>query len=120
MNKEIFDQLPADEQPVAAKLNSAADNMKVPQDFQWKLETQLMDAYQNKSQPAKGWFTKLIAPAAWTVRRCTRIRFAQLDDPLDHSVRTNAWLIKHSNPFGIFRVKCKTGKNLRGSARACA
>ncbi|HQV92906.1 MAG TPA: hypothetical protein PLA27_01775 [Anaerolineales bacterium] len=67
MNKEIFDQLPADEQPVAAKLNSAADNMKVPQDFQWKLETQLMDAYQNKSQPAKGWFTKLIAPAAWTV-----------------------------------------------------
>lgn len=67
MNKEIFDQLPADEQPVAAKLNSAANNMKVPQDFQWKLETQLMDAYQNKSQPAKGWFAKLIAPVAWTL-----------------------------------------------------
>lgn len=66
MNKEIFDQLPADEQAVAAKLNSTADNMKVPQDFQWKLETQLMDAYQNKIQPAKGWFAKLIAPAAWT------------------------------------------------------
>lgn len=67
MNKEIFDQLPADEQPVAAKLNSTANNMKVPQDFQWKLETQLMDAYQNKSQPAKGWFAKLIAPVAWTL-----------------------------------------------------
>jgi len=66
MNKEIFDQLPADEQPVAAKLNSTADTMKVPQDFQWKLETQLMDAYQNRSQPAKGWFAKLIVPAAWT------------------------------------------------------
>lgn len=67
MNKEIFDQLPADEQPVAAKLNSAADNMKVPQDFQWKLETQLMDAYQNKSQPATGWFAKFITPVAWAV-----------------------------------------------------
>lgn len=67
MNKEIFDQLPADEQPVAAKLNSAANNMKVPQDFQWKLETQLMDAYKNKSQPATGWFAKLIVPVAWTV-----------------------------------------------------
>ena len=66
MNKEIFDQLPADEQPVAAKLNSAANNMKVPQDFQWTLETQLMDAYQNRSQPAKGWFAKLVVPAAWT------------------------------------------------------
>ena len=66
MNKEIFDQLPADEQLVAAKLNSAADNMKVPQDFQWKLETQLMDAYPNRSQPAKGWFAKLVVPVAWT------------------------------------------------------
>ena len=66
MNKEIFDQLPADEQPVAAKLNSTADTMKVPQDFQWTLETQLMDAYQNRSQPAKGWFAKLVVPAAWT------------------------------------------------------
>ncbi len=67
MNKEIFDQLPADEQVVAAKLNSTADNMEVPQDFQWKLETQLMDAYQNKSQSATGWFAKLVAPAAWTI-----------------------------------------------------
>lgn len=25
-----------------------------------------MDAYQNRSQPAKGWFAKLVVPAAWT------------------------------------------------------
>lgn len=67
MNKENFDQLPADEQPVAAKINSVAENMKVSQDFQWTLETQLMDAYKNKSQPATGWFAKLIVPVAWTV-----------------------------------------------------
>jgi WD40 repeat protein len=67
MNKELFDQLPADEQPVAAKLNSVSENMKVPQAFQWTLESQLMDAFQKKSQPNKGWFSKLIVPAAWTL-----------------------------------------------------
>ncbi len=67
MNKEIFDQLPADEKLVAAKLNSVADNMKVSQDFQWTLETQLMDAYKKKSQLATGWFAKLVVPVAWTV-----------------------------------------------------
>ena len=67
MNKELFDQLPADEQSVAAKLNSVADNMKVSQDFQWTLETRLMDAYKNKSQPATGWFAKLVVPVAGTV-----------------------------------------------------
>lgn len=67
MNKELLDQLPADERPVAAKLNSVSENMKVPQAFQWTLESQLMDAYQNRSQPDKGWFAKLIMPAAWTL-----------------------------------------------------
>jgi len=67
MNKEIFDQLAADEQPVATKLDQTAEAMKVPQDFQWNLETQLMDAYQNKTQPVKSWFSKLIVPASWAL-----------------------------------------------------
>jgi WD40 repeat protein len=67
MNKDLFDGLPADEKPVAAKLNSISENMKVPQNFQWTLESQLMDAYQNKSQPAKGSFAKIIVPVAWTL-----------------------------------------------------
>ena len=65
MNKEILDQLPADEQLVAEKLNSVSENMKLPQNFQWKLESQLMDAHQNKLQPTKGWFSKLIVPVSW-------------------------------------------------------
>lgn len=65
MNKEILDQLPADEQPVAAKLNSTAENMKVPQTFQWTLESQLMNAYENKSKPTNNWFPKIIATAGW-------------------------------------------------------
>jgi Tol biopolymer transport system component len=67
MNKEILDQLPADEKSVIEKLNFVSENMKVPQAFQWTLESQLMDAYQNKSQPGKGWFSKIIVPVAWTL-----------------------------------------------------
>jgi Tol biopolymer transport system component len=67
MNKENFGQLPPDEKPVAEILNSTAEKMKVSQGFQWTLESQLIDAYQNKSQPNKGWFIKIIVPVAWTL-----------------------------------------------------
>ena len=67
MNKEIFDQLPTDERPVAKKLNSISEGMEVPQDFQWTLESKLMDAYQSKSQPKINWFSKIIVPAGWAV-----------------------------------------------------
>jgi hypothetical protein len=67
MNREIFDQLPADERPVAANLYAAAENMKVPPAFQWTLQSQLMDAYQNKSQPNKDRVSKIIAPVGWAV-----------------------------------------------------
>jgi len=67
MNKEILDQLTADEQPAAAKLNSISENMKVPQAFQWTLESQLMDAYHNESQPAKSPFAKFFLPLGWAV-----------------------------------------------------
>ena len=67
MNKEIYNKLTDVEQPVAEKLNAISENMKVPQAFQWTLETQLMDAYQKRSQPNKGWFSKLIVPTAWAL-----------------------------------------------------
>jgi WD40 repeat protein len=65
MNKEIFNQLSSDEQPVAAKLNSLSENMKVPPSFQWTLESQLMETYENKSKPAKRWFSKITSIAGW-------------------------------------------------------
>ena len=65
MNKEIFNQLPGDERPVAAKLNSISENMKVPQSFQWTLESQLMKTYQKKSQPTISWFSKITSTAGW-------------------------------------------------------
>ena len=67
MNKEIFDQLPAGERSVAEKLNAVSENMKVPQAFQWTLESQLMDTYENKSKPVKSWPSKLILTMSWGV-----------------------------------------------------
>jgi len=65
MNKEILNQIPANEQYVASKLNSTAEQMKVSPTFQWNLETQLMEAHKTKTQPKKGWYTKIMAPVGW-------------------------------------------------------
>ena len=67
MNKEILNQIPADEQPIASKLDSAAETMKVPPTFEWKLETQLMNVYKTKTQPVHGWYIKIIRPVGWAI-----------------------------------------------------
>lgn len=67
MNKEIFDQLPDGERSVAEKIISVSENMKVPQSFEWNLESDIMDIYQKKLQPRKGWFSKIVTPMAWAV-----------------------------------------------------
>jgi len=68
MNKELLDQLPADEQPVAEKLSSAAETMKLPQSFQWNLETQLMNAYPSKTERIRqNWFIKFLTPVGWAI-----------------------------------------------------
>lgn len=65
MNKDLLDQIPADEQPMAKRLMSAADEMKISPNFQRTLETQLMDARKTKSQPAQGWHIKIFSLAGW-------------------------------------------------------
>lgn len=67
MNKEILDQIPADEQPVASTLFSAAEVMKHSPSFQMQLETQLMEAYKKKTVPTQGWFIRFSAPVSWAV-----------------------------------------------------
>src|SRR5215510_16314178 len=67
MNKDLLNQLPADEQPVASTLNSAAEDMQVSPAFQWDLETQLMKKYKTKSQPVQSWPTKIIPALGWAV-----------------------------------------------------
>ena len=65
MNKDLFDQIPAEEQPVASKINSLVKDMQPSQAFQSELENQLMD--KATTQPAQRWFTKLIIPLGWAV-----------------------------------------------------
>ena len=67
MNKELLDQIPADERAAASKLFSAAEYMKVPSAFEWQLETQLMDAYKKKKQPRWVWQPKIMKPVGWAI-----------------------------------------------------
>ena len=67
MNKDLLNQLPADEQPVASKLDSIAEDMQPSQTFQLELETQLMDAAKTKMRPGQGWHTKIIPSVGWAI-----------------------------------------------------
>ena len=67
MNKDLLDQLSADEQPMAERLMSVAEEMKISPNFQRTLETQLMNANKSKNQPAQGWHIKLFSLTGWAV-----------------------------------------------------
>ncbi len=67
MTKELIQQLPADEQPMASKLNSLADDMQLSQSFQWDLETQLMEKAKTQTRPAQGWFSRIVPALGWAV-----------------------------------------------------
>jgi hypothetical protein len=67
MNKDLLNQLPADEQPVASKLNSLAEDMQPSGAFEEELETRLMDAYKTDTEFTQGQRTKLIAALGWAI-----------------------------------------------------
>ncbi len=67
MNKDLMDQIPAEEQPIASKLNSLVEELQISPAFQWELENQLMDKAKIATQPAQGWFTKIIVPVGWAL-----------------------------------------------------
>lgn len=67
MNKDLLNQLPTDEQPIGSKLDSIAEDMQLSPRFQLDLEIQLMDAYQAKMQPARGWHSRIISVVGWAL-----------------------------------------------------
>lgn len=67
MNKDLLNQIPADEQPVASKLHSIAEDMNVSPTFERELEAQLMEAYKTKTQPVQGWHIKIIPALGWAI-----------------------------------------------------
>jgi hypothetical protein len=63
MNKHLINELPADEQSMAEKVSSAAESMRLSENFQWNLEMQLMDAYQSKKvATGQSWYMKFAMP----------------------------------------------------------
>lgn len=66
MNKNLFDQIPAEEQPLASKLTSLVEEMRPSESFQWELENQLMDK-ATKTQPAPSWLKKITVPVGWGI-----------------------------------------------------
>ena len=66
MNKDVLDQIPADEQPVASKLTSLVEEMRPSESFQWELENQLKDK-ATKTQPAQSWLKKIMVPVGWGI-----------------------------------------------------
>ena len=67
MNKDLLNQLPAEEQPVASKLDSLAEDMHPSPAFEQELETRLLDSYKKKSQPSQGWSARLMPALGWAV-----------------------------------------------------
>jgi len=65
MNKDILNQLTADEQHAASKIVEAAETMQVSPTFRWDLETQLMEKYKTQRQSIQGWFTKFAGNMGW-------------------------------------------------------
>jgi Tol biopolymer transport system component len=67
MNKELINQLPADEQPIAVELNSIVNQMQLSTSFQWDLETQLINAAKMKIQPEQGWIQRIAPALGWAI-----------------------------------------------------
>jgi WD40 repeat protein len=67
MNKDLLNQLPADEQAVASKLDSLVQEMHLSPTFQSELETQLMDTAKKKVRPVQRWHTKIVPAVGWAV-----------------------------------------------------
>ena len=63
MNKDLLDQIPAEEQPVASKIDSLVEEMQPSRAFQWELENQLVE--KAAREPARGWFPKIMTSVGW-------------------------------------------------------
>ena len=67
MNKEFLSQIPSDEQPVAHKLLSLAEDIQVSPAFQTKLETQLRETHNEAHKPIHNWQTKILPSLGWAI-----------------------------------------------------
>lgn len=66
MNKDLLDQIPAGQQPIASKLESLKNDMQPSEAFQWELENQLMDK-ATSIKPTQSRFSKFLVPVGWGI-----------------------------------------------------
>ena len=66
MTKDWWNELPADEQRAAQELLAISADMHMPGEFQGRLESQLMDAYNSKQKSTKGQ-TNRFTTLGWVV-----------------------------------------------------
>jgi len=67
MNKDFLNELPADEQPVAKKLQSLAEDIQAPPAFQAKLKSQLLETHKEKMSRTLGWQSRLLPSLGWAI-----------------------------------------------------
>jgi WD40 repeat protein len=64
----LLNHIPSEEQPVASRLASVAEDMQVSPTFQWELENQLMDKYRTQTRRlAPAWHTKIHPALGWAL-----------------------------------------------------
>lgn len=106
MNKDLLNQLPADEQLVASKLTSVAEDMQLSSGFQWELETQLMDTAKKQTSSRQGWYPKALPSLGWAV---LAIFAVFLLDWTIRSLATNAPVATEEAPAVSFESGIRQG-----------
>lgn len=66
MNKHLLDQVAAEQQPVASKLNSLVEKLQPSQAFQWELENQLMEK-ATRTAPGQSRSAKIMILVGWGI-----------------------------------------------------
>ena len=67
MNRNLRTHLATDEQQIASKLESVAEDMKLSSDFQWDLEHQLIDVYKTRTKSAQSWQSSMMPVLGWAI-----------------------------------------------------
>jgi LysM repeat protein len=67
MNKDFLSHIATDEQPVAKKMQSLAEDIQISPSFQAKLESQLRETHNETLKPVRGWQTKILPSLGWAI-----------------------------------------------------
>jgi len=67
MNNRLFDQLSAEEQPVASQLVAIAEDMQISPAFQQELRARLMETHQTKARSVPAWRIRIVSSLGWAI-----------------------------------------------------